>query len=376
MAGVLDELLQNVRQNDSDWKNAKNAIVAMGVPVPDGTPTSDYGEKILAIETGVDTSGDTVVPSALREGYTAHDAAGQEITGTIPDYSGGNTVEMTSPEGATLNTAGTYCEGDIEVVPKLQSKTATTGEIVKADVGYVGLSEVDTNPAFEAGKKSEYDAFWDVYQDYGNRTKYEYGFCSNQGQYGWTDETFRPKYDLILGSGYSGTYMFWGNYVSDVPAALERCGVVLDTRLCGHHEFMFAYTRSVRWGVIDASNSNSASYIWIRAKAETIEKFVVNENLRFLRSFDEANYLKNLTIEGTIGQGGLNLSWSPLSKDSLISVVNALSSTTTGLTVTLRLAAVNTAFETTAGAADGSTSEEWTALIATKPNWTINLINS
>ena len=69
----------------------------------------------------------------------------------------------------------------------------------------------------------------------------------------------------------------------------------------------------------------------------------------------------------------VNMQWSPLSKDSIISIINALSTATSDLPITLSITAVNNAFETSPGAADGSTSEEWTALIATKPNWTISL---
>lgn len=92
--------------------------------------------------------------------------------------------------------------------------------------------------------------------------------------------------------------------------------------------------------------------------------------------FDYCRTLTNLTIEGTIGQNGFNASWAPLSKASLTSVVNALSSTTTGLTVTVRASAVKKAFETSEGANDGMSSEEWLTLVATKPNWTINAIDS
>ena len=62
-----------------------------------------------------------------------------------------------------------------------------------------------------------------------------------------------------------------------------------------------------------------------------------------------------------------------LSKASITSIINALSSTTSGLTVTLSKTAVNTAFETESGGADGSTSQEWLALATTKSNWTISL---
>lgn len=284
-------------------------------------------------------------------------------------------ITLTSPDGATLNTAGTYCEGNIEVVPKLQSKTATTGEIVTADDGYVGLESVDTNPVFEAGKKSEYDAFWDAYQGKGSRDyNYDFAFAG----IGWKNSTFKPKYNmrpLRCQNFFAQTAI-----AGDVEQLLADAGVVLDTSQSTLFTNFAVYaTNATRFPTIDMSSfSGSVNLFQGCQKLVGIRKIVVNENVKFDSGgcFNICRALTDLVIEGTIGQTGTNLSWSPLDKASIISVINALSSTTTGLTVTLRLAAVNTAFETSAGAADGSTSDEWTALIATKPNWTINLINS
>ena len=50
-----------------------------------------------------------------------------------------------------------------------------------------------------------------------------------------------------------------------------------------------------------------------------------------------------------------------------------LTDTASGKTITFSKTAVNKAFETSAGANDGSTSAEWLALVGTKPNWTISL---
>ena len=44
---------------------------------------------------------------------------------------------------------------------------------------------------FEAGKKTGYDAFWDAFQDYGNRTDYQVAFSR-----GFPMEAYNPKYDL------------------------------------------------------------------------------------------------------------------------------------------------------------------------------------
>ena len=76
-------------------------------------------------------------------------------------------------------------------------------------------------------------------------------------------------------------------------------------------------------------------------------------------------------------QGKINVSisfeWLALDKANTTSVINALSDTASGQTLTLNITAVNKAFETAAGAADGSTSTEFAALVATKTNWTIVL---
>ena len=54
-------------------------------------------------------------------------------------------LQLTSPNGGTLNTAGTYCDTDIEIIPKLQDKTVTESGTVTADEGYVGLGSVTVN---------------------------------------------------------------------------------------------------------------------------------------------------------------------------------------------------------------------------------------
>ena len=294
-------LAQNIQRAIDDFNSIENAIVQKGVPVPDGTPTSEYGEKILSIETGVDTSGDTVVPSAMREGYTAHNAAGQEITGTIPNYYGAIT------EGAVEGAQAKYEEGVAD------------------------------------GKQEQYDAFMDAFQSNGNRRYYAFAFWSY-----WRYDLFPAKYTILVGSAAAGHQMMAYNY-SIVDVLVD---IVVTEAEPGNE--LFAYS----------------------AMLKTLKKISVIDSVKFAGWFSGCTSLVNLTIEGVIGQNGFNVSWSPLSKASIISVINALSSTTTGLTVTLRKAAVDTAFEIAQGSADGSSSEEWLNLIATKSNWTINLINS
>ena len=77
----------------------------------------------------------------------------------------------------------------------------------------------------EEGKQAEYDRFWDSYQNNGNRSDYQYAFA------GWKDAVFKPKYNIVLGAGYTGTNMFWGCGVGNIAEALEGQGVILDTTM-------------------------------------------------------------------------------------------------------------------------------------------------
>jgi hypothetical protein len=107
----------------------------------------------------------------------------------------------------------------------------------------------------------------------------------------------------------------------------------------------------------------------------TIAKITVDENTIFKGTFDGCTAIENLTIGGIIGQDGFNVQWSKkLSKASWISIINALSATATGKSITGSLESVQRAFETSAGAMDGDASAEWLNLIASKSNWTINLV--
>ncbi|MBE6965534.1 MAG: hypothetical protein E7441_05815 [Ruminococcaceae bacterium] len=60
----------------------------------------------------------------------------------------------------------------------------------------------------------------------------------------------------------------------------------------------------------------------------------------------------------------ISFEWLTLSKESITSIVNALSDSATGQTITFKKSAKEAAF----------TDTEWTELIATKPNWTLALL--
>lgn len=61
------------------------------------------------------------------------------------------------------------------------------------------------------GGGGDMSAFWDVFQDYGNRTDYTYAFYGE----GWTDETFNPKY-TVKPTGKGANNMFWTSRVTTI----------------------------------------------------------------------------------------------------------------------------------------------------------------
>lgn len=255
----------------------------------------------------------------------------------------------------------------MSIAEKLQ--TIAENEQRVYDAGYAkGQAEGgDTTAAYdegyEAGKKAEYDAFWDAHQANGTRTNYANTFAC------WALENIYPKYDMKP----TTTYMMFraaggstGGHL-DLAERLDECGVILDTSECGTFQYMFYESRITRVGVIDTRGAASLNDIFDYSSIQTIDKLILRDDgsQGISGTFKACAGLINIVIEGVIGQNGWNLQWSKnLSKTSITSIINAISTTTSGLTVTLSKTAKEAAF----------TTDEWAALIATRTNWTISLV--
>lgn len=228
---------------------------------------------------------------------------------------------------------------------------------------------------YEAGKEQRLSDMWDMIQANGNRTIYTRAFSNMY----ISKDLFKPKYDFKFSNSQ---YLFTDAYgdVLDLDAIEKECGIVFDFSEATVINAAFQYAPVEKANVIDGSNSKSLNYFFCGTNSfnphpiKWVNKLIVNPEATFTSSFNWCTLLEHIIFEGTIGKSGLTLSHSTkLDKESLISVVNTLSATTTGLSVTLSKTAVNKAFETSEGANDGSTSTEWATLIATKSNWTISL---
>ena len=182
---------------------------------------------------------------------------------------------------------------------------------------------------FEAGKKSEYDTFWDVYQENGNKISYRLAFFGS----GWNDTTFHPKYPMKMYKGQQqmqAFYYFRGTHID----------VDIDFRAVGNAQVF-----------------QSASLL------KTISKLIVTDEVTYTNWFAGCPALEDITIEGTIGNDISFPDSALLTKASIESIIGALSGTVTGKTLTVNAAAKQVAF----------TDSEWAELIGTKPNWTFSL---
>ena len=229
---------------------------------------------------------------------------------------------------------------------------------------------------YAAGKQAEHDSFWDSYQANGNRTAYNSAFSKT----GWTDDNFRPKYDI---RPTNASQMFSESLVADLVSDLKEHNVVLDFSKCKNLYMAFYWcTRLTTVPIVDttATTDDTQTFYYLfgnDSKLESIEKIILKETGEqvFSGTFSSCGALKEVRFEGVIGQN-LDMTMSPsLSKDSIISIVNALSETASGKKLSLSKSAVNKAFgidvDNESTYPEGS---EYYTLRHSKDNWTFSYV--
>jgi hypothetical protein len=176
------------------------------------------------------------------------------------------------------------------------------------------------------GMQTEYDEFWDAYQEFGKRTNYAQAFYS----VGWTDATYNPKYDIVPAG--NGMNIFGYSLITDTKVTINI-----------------------------SQETKTASIFHSCKNLKTIRKLIVSENTSYATMFSNCTALENITFEGVIGND-INFQWCPLSRESILNIFEHLSTTASGVTVTFKKSAVESAF----------TDAEWDELVATRPNWTVS----
>lgn len=239
---------------------------------------------------------------------------------------------------------------------KIREKTASTDNIKSGELAD------KVNEVYERGKQDEYDRFWDVFQENGNRTYYYNAF------YGWDDENTRPKYDIRPTNAYA---MFNTSKVFDLVAIAEQCGIVFDFSNNTNFSNTFGHSSNLtRIGEVDTRSASTLLQTFYNSqKVKSIEKVILKDDgsQTFTTPFRWNYALEEIRFEGAIGATISFADATKLSKASIQSIIFCLLDTASGMTLTLSKTAVNNAFT------GGSTGTEWLNLVATKPNWTISL---
>lgn len=223
-----------------------------------------------------------------------------------------------------------------ENVPKVYESGQ---ENIKAQVEPLN-SELEKCLAGEAVEgKTWYDKFWDAIQNNGGMANYEQRFWN------FPVGIYEPKYDFVFTNGT--------NYAAN--GTFRWCQIMDLKRNCD-------FTK-----MLDSSVGLMYTFLDM-PKLVNARTLKVKETNKYTNPFGGCYALEEIRFDGAIGQNGLDFkACSKLSKQSIESIVSHLSANTTGLTVTLSKTAVTNAF-------GGVDSAEWTALIATKSNWTISLV--
>lgn len=173
---------------------------------------------------------------------------------------------------------------------------------------------------YDKGRENEWSDFWDVFQDYGNRTKYGYTFWHS-----WNDKIFRPKYDI---KPTNGEYMFANSYsLTDLKGILKECNVVLNTSKATYMTNAFnncsGLIRLPEISFESVLNNARIQGAFAGCYAlESIDKVIYPTDvyLATTNTFSNCRKLSHLRIGGVIGEN-FNVSWCPLDTDSVIDII-------------------------------------------------------
>lgn len=229
------------------------------------------------------------------------------------------------------------------------------------DKGNENGYNVGKQEGYDEGKQAEYDEWWDNFQENGERAFYANGFAG----YGWTIETFKPKYD-INPTNLQGLF-FYSHIQADLPLLLEELGISIDFENATNNSSMtgtFNYSWFTRIGELNTIMSSALSMTFNNCLyLITIDKLKLREDgsQTFSSVFTNCKELQNLTITGVIGNNFDVRYSTKLTHDSLMSIINALKDySTSGGTNTLNLGKDNIAKLTDTEKA-----------IATQKGWTL-----
>lgn len=242
-----------------------------------------------------------------------------------------------------------------DIADAIREKTGTENTYTPAEMAN-GVNEV-----YEAGKAKEWNDFWDNYLEayYSQSQNASYMFATKM----WNDKTFKPNRDIVLYGYRNSNRMFYNTGITDLEAALQKQGVILDASQTRRADEMF-YTSSITvvpeldLSEIGNGNTNHLNGLFGSCHdLHTVRKLKISDKyvVTIGTAFSGCTSLANIEFEGTI-QTNASFSVCPLTVASLKSIITHLkdySGTTSEYTYTVT-------FKTSAFAeleAEGATAE-------------------
>lgn len=171
---------------------------------------------------------------------------------------------------------------------------------------------VDISAKYYCCPNVEYDRFMDAFQQFGNRTSYDYFFCHK----GWNDDTYKLKYSLGNATGFR--YAYWGAGMTVVD---EDFSNMKDARS------MFEACNIKRIVCIDLKNVTTLidKMCYRMVATHTIEKIISYPTVVWSNNvFQNSTLLENVIFEGVI-PNSISLQWcSKLTVESAKSAIRCL----------------------------------------------------
>ena len=142
------------------------------------------------------------------------------------------------------------------------------------------------------------DAFWESFQQGGNRTRYSYAFA-----YGWSDEVFNPKYVITPEETYTNQ-MFEGTGITTVDETkvdFSQCQAMAGA-------FRNSNIQNVTAIIPNVTNLNQ-TFLGC-ANLTDLTLVMLNEECSFSNTFRNCSNLTNLGMYNcTIGKNGFDVSY-------------------------------------------------------------------
>lgn len=260
---------------------------------------------------------------------------------------------------------------------KVHDKGYEIGSQEGYDKGYSSGAQDGHDAGYAEGyAKGNYEGalqFYNFFNDtYLRSDYYSYTFAGTH----WKDDIFLPNKDM---KPIYIMHLFTTCAIVDIVGGLKRVSKTLDTSNATTINYIMKDNQySTNFPTLDTSSCNNLKCLFYNCtQLQTIEKVILKSDGAQLfddnYSFGKLPQLREIRFDGVIGQEGVNFSSSTnLSLQSYYSIIEALSTTTQGLTITFSKQGVNKRFKD--GITEGSSSQRWSELAATRGNWNIKLV--